>query len=62
MQTLVDTLVHVFEHWKTSLGGSALGATAFHLLQAGCGAPTWQKWGVAIAIAALGLIAKDPGK
>jgi hypothetical protein len=52
----------VFVHWKTSLAGSALGGTVFYLLQSGCGAQNWRSWTVAVAIAGLGLIAKDPSK
>lgn len=54
-------LSHIIEHWKTSVAGTALGGTAFALLQSGCGATSWKSWAVSIGIAALGLVAKDPG-
>lgn len=52
---------HILTHWKTSLAGLVLGPTAFTLLQSGCGAHDWKSWAVAIGIAGLGLVAKDPG-
>lgn len=52
---------HIIEHWKTSIAGTALGGTVFALLQSGCGAKDWKSWAVAIGVAALGLVAKDPG-
>lgn len=57
----MNALTHVLQHWKTSLGGTSLGAVAFHLMQSGCGTSSWKSWSVALAVAGLGLVAKDPG-
>jgi len=52
---------HILTHWKTSLAGTALGGTVLALSQAGCGATSLKSWTLAVAVAGLGLIAKDPG-
>ena len=55
-------LFHIIDNWKTSLVGTGLAATIFTVLQGGCGAKSWKSWALAVAVAGLGLIAKDPGK
>lgn len=58
---MLNAINHVIDHWKTSVAGTTLGATAFTLLQSGCGTHSWKSWAIGVGFAALGLVAKDPG-
>ena len=48
---------HIFTHWGTSLAGAGLAALNVFMQGA-----TWRQLLYSAAVAALGAIAKDPGK
>ena len=48
---------HIFTHWGTTLAGAGL--VALHVALQGL---SWKELLYAMAVAALGAIAKDPGK